>query len=284
MTEERRVQRDRTLDSRMPPHRASERRRVAAYYDQRMYRDAFVAYYGQSDFANYGYWDASTRDQSQASEALVERLLHLVPRRTGPILDVACGKGATTKHLLRYYQAHEITGINISLRQLGTCQTNAAGCAFVLMDATALGFRPGTFDTVLCVEAAFHFTTRADFLREAYHALKPGGYLALSDILMTREAEQRRRRSDRNYVPDPAGYEELLRTAGFEAIQVVDATEACWHGCYHNAVRHIHDLFLAHLIERDDIAKMLDGIYAQAPDITYYLLAAARRPGGKGQR
>jgi MPBQ/MSBQ methyltransferase len=265
-----------------PPIGGPDRLRVAAFYDRRMYQEAFVAYYGQTDYANFGYWEAGTSDQKHASEALTERLLDLVPRRTGRILDVACGKGATTKHLLRHYAPGNIAGINISARQLASCQANAPGCAFFLMDAPALGFHSGSFETVLCVEAAFHFTTRQDFLREAFRVLKPGGQLVLSDILMTREAERRRRRTEGNYVPGPAEYAAMLRAAGYEAVRVIDATEQCWKACYRSAVRHVHELFLAHAIPREEISTLLDGIYGQAPDITYYLLAAARKPDSGG--
>ena len=34
-----------------------------------------------------------------------------VPEKNGTILDVACGKGATTRYLLKYYTPENVTGI-----------------------------------------------------------------------------------------------------------------------------------------------------------------------------
>ena len=38
----------------------------------------------------------------------MEKLLVTVPEKTGNILDVACGKGATTRHLLKYFKPENV--------------------------------------------------------------------------------------------------------------------------------------------------------------------------------
>jgi ubiquinone/menaquinone biosynthesis C-methylase UbiE len=49
------------------------------------------------------------------------KLLAFVPEKQGTILDVARGKGATTRHLLKYFKPENVTGINISEKQLARC-------------------------------------------------------------------------------------------------------------------------------------------------------------------
>jgi MPBQ/MSBQ methyltransferase len=90
----------------------------------------------------------------------MEKLLAFLPKKEGTILDVACGKGATTRYLLRYFKSENVTGINISEKQLARCRENAPGCTFLLMSATELKFADESFDNISCVEAAFHFVTR----------------------------------------------------------------------------------------------------------------------------
>ena len=99
------------------------------------------------------------------------------------------------------------------------------------MDAAALDFADATFDAVISVEAAFHFSTRSRFFAEAARVLRPGGRLVLSDILYR----------DVSVVGGwmvPASnritsidiYREQLADAGFESIEIRDATEECWMG------------------------------------------------------
>ncbi len=251
---------------------------IADHYDRVMYSPIYAEYHAQSDFGNFGWWDATTTDQRQACENLMERLLAFIPEKTGRILDVACGKGATTRYLAKYYRADQVTGINISDRQLQTCRGNAPGCAFVRMDAARLGFRAGVFESILCVEAAFHFDTREMFLREAHRVLKPGGQLVLTDMLMRLEAERRRPlRTERNYVSDPAEYRAVCQRAGFGEVEVIDATEQCWKGCYRHVVRFAHEKYLARQIDFANLGSSLESVYGHVPDVTYYLVAVARK-------
>src|SRR6185503_17869436 len=103
-------------------------------------------HFGGSDFANFGYWDDDTQSQKEACENLMEKLLVTVPEKTGTILDVACGKGATTRHLTKYWKPENITAINISEKQLEAGRQNAPGVNFTIMSATDMKFEDATFD------------------------------------------------------------------------------------------------------------------------------------------
>lgn len=202
-------------------------------YDAAMRGPVIEAYYGSSDFYNFGFWTPDTKTQSQASENLVTRLLEFIPPecRTGLILDAACGLGASSRYLMRHFDPSEIVCINISAQQLERARHNAPDCNFFIMDATKMGFRDESFDNIICIEAAFHFDTRATFLREAMRILKPGGRLVHSDILMSTLPTATTTRThipNANAMTSPAELKNLILDAGFASADVLDATDQCW--------------------------------------------------------
>jgi ubiquinone/menaquinone biosynthesis C-methylase UbiE len=207
--------------------------RMIRMYDRALVSSDYRHYYEDSGFYNFGYWGSQASSQRQASEALVDRLLDLIPNKQGRILDVACGPGATTRRLTRTYAPEMITGINISERQLSEARRRAPGCTFRRMDAARLDFPDASFDAVICVEAAFHFDTREAFLREARRVLKPGGSLVVSDMLFrafldpVAELGQVPRA---NLIRDLEGYRAGLEAVGLEAIEIEDATDSCLGG------------------------------------------------------
>ena len=257
-----------------------------AAYDKGMLSKYTLLYYSGSDFYNFGYWESDTENQKEASEQLVERLLALLPGKQGNILDVACGLGASTRHLLRYYKPEDIKAINLSEAQLRRARENAPGVECLYMDAANLEFPDESFDNVICVESAFHFKTREAFLREALRILKPGGWLVDADMLISPMD-----RRGIGYIPegnglaDPEALRVLLMEIGFESAVVQDTTAQCLDAMFVYMKRWPHLARQAGDLSRLEswLAHTWLFFYRRGlkKGINYYVLASAQKPLGQ---
>src|SRR5262249_44216289 len=135
--------------------------------------------------------EASGEDVGQNSWVTREELdgfardLRLAP--SSRLLDVACGSGGPTLHLVRSTGCTAV-GVDVHADAIATAvrlagEAGLGGQAtFETADAAAtLPFQDGSFDALLCIDAINHLADRPSVLGEWARLLRAGGRLGFTD-------------------------------------------------------------------------------------------------------
>jgi len=215
-------------------------------------------YYGYSNFYNVGYWNESTRNQKQASENLVKKLLSAHTGEKNTLLDVACGKGAACKYINDHSLYRKISGININAEQIAFCKTLLPEGDFKMMDACAMTFSENQFDSIISIDAVNHFPSRQAFLNKAFKILKPGGTIAISDVLFYAPLKKGFTWMNPEKNISVNDYEKLFKNAGFKNITIENVMESTWNPYLHYMKQWIEKGFKEKKLSSNELIYMMN--------------------------
>ncbi|WP_010587973.1 class I SAM-dependent methyltransferase [Schlesneria paludicola] len=123
---------------------------------------------------------------ANAQERLVVKALNLLEIGVRDrVLDIACGRGKSSFIAQCLYPQSTVVGIDLVDDHVQVAQTlfnRMDQLTYQVGNAQQLRFPDESFERVICIEAAFHFPDRAEFLRQAYRVLRPGGKLVVIDF------------------------------------------------------------------------------------------------------
>ena len=202
---------------------------ITRRYDAPMYR-AMLEVYG--DQIHPGFLNGDDDDIREAALRATARLAELARVTAGTrVLETACGVGGTARFLAASCGA-TVLATNIARSQLAIAADwtrNAPGAErirFEFADYHALPYAEASFDVYWCQDSLLFSTDRPRALAEAARVVRPGGTIAISDLVVVgtpaAEAAALLTAISAPGFWSAEGYRKGLGVAGFESIVTED--------------------------------------------------------------
>lgn len=168
-------------------------------------------------------------------KATIELAEKLALQPDSLVLDLGCGIGGAARYLAGTFGC-SVTGVDLTFEY---CRAAAAlekltgfsaGTSYLQGDATVLPFRDKSFDCVWTVHTAMNIPDKKQFYSEIRRVLKPGGSLALYDILAgvggnIHTPVPWAKEPSHSHLSTPQELRQLLACAGFSIRDWRDTTE-----------------------------------------------------------
>lgn len=147
-------------------------------------------------WTNLGYWPGA-RSYGDAARALACRVGHAAHLRAGDIvLDYACGYGDSLKLWIEEFGVARVIGVEPDAAIVDRVRRRIAEWGLsdriTMMTARAEELMPSEIvprpTAVVCVDAAYHFDSRRDWITRVIRALPPHGRLGVADLCFSPRA------------------------------------------------------------------------------------------------
>ncbi len=173
------------------------------------------------------------RSEAMTSAQTLDALIELVPEDAGAAwIDVACGPGVISRAIAP--RVGSVSGVDLTPAMIEEAERRAReegvdNVGFALGDATALDFADGFFDGSITRLSPHHIPAPARVVAEMARVVRPGGWVAVSDLAADRDGEAAAWREEIERLRDPSHWAcrtpESLRGMGAAAGLVLEHEE-----------------------------------------------------------
>lgn len=151
------------------------------------------------------------------------------------VLDIGCGIGGTARYLAESTGCRVI-GVDLTTefvrvaRALTEWTGQSGRVAFHVADASSLPFESQSFDAAVQLHVGMNVPDKETLFNEVFRVLRPGGTLAIYDIMAVTDNEfdfpvPWSTGAPMSHVADPAVYRTALEDSGFVLLAQRDRTE-----------------------------------------------------------
>lgn len=177
---------------------------IVSYYEN-TWLDYRVCWMNRKNRAvHFGYFNEDVKDHNNSLENLNQVMANKISLYAGDlVLDAGCGQGGSSFWIAENIGA-KVKGITLVPHQVEIANKDSFErnltdkVSFSIQDYCNTSFADETFSVIWACESLCHTVEKANFYKEAYRLLKPGGRLIVAEYI----------RKDR---PLSAAYERLLK-------------------------------------------------------------------------
>jgi ubiquinone/menaquinone biosynthesis C-methylase UbiE len=170
-------------------------------------------------------------------KATIELARELSPGEGSRVLDIGSGLGGPSRYLAQEFGCH-VTGIDLSAEycqvagMLARSLRLEAWVSYVNGNALDMPFESAAFDFLWTQHTAMNIGDKDKLYSEMWRVLKPGGALAIYDVLAGEGGEVHfptpwAREPSTSFLISPEQLRSTLLSAGFEIQRWRDTTEIC---------------------------------------------------------
>ncbi len=173
------------------------------------------------------------RSAAMTSAQTLDALIELVPEDAGAAwIDVACGPGVISRAIA--CRVGSVSGIDLTPAMIEEAQRRAReegidNVSFALGDATALDLPDASFDGAITRLSLHHIPVPGRVLAEMARVVRPGGWVAVSDLAAEPDGEAAAWREEIERLRDPSHWAchtpESLRRMGTAAGLILEHEE-----------------------------------------------------------